>query len=140
MSQRESFCFNFFHTKIRGPKFCHKGEAFIFNFSTQTLGDLLGDLNFVTTTRLSLLNFGHHETRNSCAPPSLLSPPLTQFQKQQKKGTPPLYVCQRESGSQIHTHDLFCMSLLTTKVESRASPVKKMALFLKYKRGPNNVL
>ena len=98
MSQRESFCFNFFHTKIRGPKFCHNNKTVV-------------------------INFRHHETRNSCAPPSLLSPPLTQFQKQQKKRRPPLYVCQRESGSQIHTHDLFCMSLLTTKVESRASPV-----------------
>ncbi len=65
MSQREGFRFNFFHTNIRGPKFCHKGEAFIFNFFIQKLGDLLGDLNFVTTTRLSVFIFLHkmqHDT------------------------------------------------------------------------------
>ena len=59
MSQRECFCFKFFHTKLRGPKFCHKGEAFIFNFFSQKLGDLLGDPNFVTTRRLSLFLFFH---------------------------------------------------------------------------------
>ena len=74
MSGPESFCFNFFHTKIRGPKFCHKGEAFIFNFFTQKLGDLLGDLNFVTTNKLSVLNFG--TTKHTQDPSFFLSPKL----------------------------------------------------------------
>ncbi len=54
MSQGGGFHFIFFHSKIRGPKFCHKEEAFILFFFTQKLGDLLGDLIFVTTTRLSV--------------------------------------------------------------------------------------
>jgi hypothetical protein len=93
LSQRECFCFKFFHTKIRGPKFCHNGNAFVLNFSTQKLGgpkfchrgegrevfifnffnqklgDLLGDLNFVTTRRLSLTTIiaPHHQ---SCQQPA----------------------------------------------------------------------
>jgi hypothetical protein len=46
LSQRECFCFNFFHTKIRGLKFCPNGDVFDFLFfHTKIRGTCLGDLN-----------------------------------------------------------------------------------------------
>ena len=49
--------------------------------------------------------------------------------KKRETSTLRLSAGNRESGSQIHTHDLlFCMSLLTTKVESRARPVIVVAV------------
>ena len=44
-SQLEGFHFKFFHTKIRGPKFCHNGNPFVLIFFTQKLG---GPLFFVS--------------------------------------------------------------------------------------------
>jgi hypothetical protein len=38
LSQLEGFHFKFFHTKIRGPKFCHNGNPFVLIFFTQKLG------------------------------------------------------------------------------------------------------
>jgi len=56
VSQRESFCFNFFHTKIRGPKFCHNGNPFVLIFFTLKLGDL----NFVTRGAAVALRLDTH--------------------------------------------------------------------------------